>query len=759
MKSWNPAESSRTNQLNRWCGRLQEGRFAFGIYIALITYFWWPALAHGQQMIFGDAAHHGLSLLAFLSEGLRNQRELLWESGIYGGHPLFAESQGGFVNPINLLCAWLFVPEYGIGVLRWLNMLVAGLGLYLLCKQLKLSRWCATFVCITTMYSSIWLSFQYNISVTGAMTWLPWLLAAVEYWLDRPTAAKASLIAIPAALIVFGGYPHLAYGAALYIGAYCIGLPLKADGRAMILRHWARLLSGATLAAVLAIGLSAIQLVPLLELVKYSHRNDGIGIQFGNIIPAASYLRGVFFFDWSLPQPLTSFGSLSSMTACLLAAIALILRPPARILAHGLAALFLFNLGVEYASPLFRLLYNHNLLPGLHSFRIMHPFFVLVALGASLLAGFGLHTLAQRNAGWWPLALVTTVMAIISIALYDPALQLSNFIAPTVILTTSFLLAFLKRLAWLPVVATLTISAEAIALRSNIWDFYDQSALDKTELVNKVLEDTDIKNFRVADYVDPLLSTFKLSNDPIHALGYRQILDSLSPFPSLRWGAPSINGVLALELGRRGMINEEIIKEAAGISSTPAGKRLIDQLGVKYISYASVLTNDDFELLASNPETQVFIHRNNAALPKIRIYSHALKVKSPEHALQLVREGHGDQLLVEGKVNKDETCGSTPTAIRSQKSRSTQYLIETEGDCPAWLFIADADYPGWRTYIDGGSAALYPANILGKAVHVPPGRHRVEVRFIPWSFYIGCVISAGALIALLAIALRRRPHE
>ena len=114
------------------------------LYSALVSYFWWPSLWDGQLIIHADSAHHGLSLLQMLQQWLQGSREtLMWSSDIYGGHPLFAESQGGFLNPLNLLAALLFEPIYGVGVLHWADMLLAGYGVYALCRVLRLSPWAA----------------------------------------------------------------------------------------------------------------------------------------------------------------------------------------------------------------------------------------------------------------------------------------------------------------------------------------------------------------------------------------------------------------------------------------------------------------------------------------------------------------------------------------------------------------------------------------------------------------------------------------
>ncbi|MBI3966257.1 MAG: YfhO family protein [Chloroflexi bacterium] len=68
----------------------------------------------------------------------------------------------------------------------------------------------------------------------------------------------------------------------------------------------------------------------------------------------------------------------------------------------------------------------------------------------------------------------------------------------------------------------------------------------------------------------------------------------------------------------------------------------------------------------------------------------------------------------------------------------------------AWLVVADSYYPGWRAKVDGQAAELYLANYLFRAVRVPAGEHRVELRFEPDTVRVGGALS---LASGLAVAL------
>ena len=84
-------------------------------------------------------------------------------------------------------------------------------------------------------------------------------------------------------------------------------------------------------------------------------------------------------------------------------------------------------------------------------------------------------------------------------------------------------------------------------------------------------------------------------------------------------------------------------------------------------------------------------------------------------------------------------------------------VMEADSPAPALLVLAEAWYPGWTATVDGDPARCVPANAWMRAVEVPPGAHRVELRFR--SRWLG----PGALLALLtagglALLVRRARH-
>lgn len=70
---------------------------------------------------------------------------------------------------------------------------------------------------------------------------------------------------------------------------------------------------------------------------------------------------------------------------------------------------------------------------------------------------------------------------------------------------------------------------------------------------------------------------------------------------------------------------------------------------------------------------------------------------------------------------------------------------DADRDC--LLYLSDTYYPGWKAYVDGKETPVYRANLAFRALEVPKGKHDVVFAYAPRSFY------AGLLVTLTGIAL------
>jgi hypothetical protein len=79
---------------------------------------------------------------------------------------------------------------------------------------------------------------------------------------------------------------------------------------------------------------------------------------------------------------------------------------------------------------------------------------------------------------------------------------------------------------------------------------------------------------------------------------------------------------------------------------------------------------------------------------------------------------------------------------------ATRWVLQVTATAPALLEVANPYFPGWRASVDGAAAHIEARP--GEAVHValPPGSHRVELRYRPLSFACGVLLALAAAVAL-----------
>jgi len=81
---------------------------------------------------------------------------------------------------------------------------------------------------------------------------------------------------------------------------------------------------------------------------------------------------------------------------------------------------------------------------------------------------------------------------------------------------------------------------------------------------------------------------------------------------------------------------------------------------------------------------------------------------------------------------------------------------------PGWIIVSEPAWKGWRATRGRERLRLHIADLAFLAFYLPPGESDVELRYLPNGFVAGAVISAAALLALVAMAIvvrRRAPAQ
>jgi hypothetical protein len=130
------------------------------------------------------------------------------------------------------------------------------------------------------------------------------------------------------------------------------------------------------------------------------------------------------------------------------------------------------------------------------------------------------------------------------------------------------------------------------------------------------------------------------------------------------------------------------------------------------------------------------IWSNPLLLPEVRVVGRVHE--EPDDPLTLLEIvgvlDFADTALVAGAAVDVE---AETVALELAKRTPTSVEASVECDGPCLVVVAQPWTPGWRAAVDGENAPLVRANIAGLGVVAPPGRHRVEFSYHPWSWRVG----------------------
>jgi hypothetical protein len=160
------------------------------------------------------------------------------------------------------------------------------------------------------------------------------------------------------------------------------------------------------------------------------------------------------------------------------------------------------------------------------------------------------------------------------------------------------------------------------------------------------------------------------------------------------------------------------------------------------------------------------LFRLPTAPPRASLVSSWRTVSSPRDALDAIRDPAFNpdlMAVVEGSGTRD---GSLMSAGQPRSNGSAAYTsvgpqeahIAVDTRSAGVVVVRNVYDPGWHAILDGRPAEILPTNYLVQGIVVPPGRHRIILRYDEPSIgygLLGSALSMGVLVAA-AFVLRRR---
>ena len=208
----------------------------------------------------------------------------------------------------------------------------------------------------------------------------------------------------------------------------------------------------------------------------------------------------------------------------------------------------------------------------------------------------------------------------------------------------------------------------------------------------------------------------------------------------------------------------EIVNVTSGVTLDLARATLFDSRTTGISTPLVAATRSAFWTTVYDRD-QVQILHNTRALPRAWLVTEAQAVDG-EEALQRIR-GESKQefdprrtVLLE--VTPDELPAlpggelSPQSTTRMLSYEPNHLLIETDAPTATVLVLSEIIYPGWEATVDGHQVRINVADFLLRAVALPAGKHRIELRYTASAARNGAIISAFTLLLLGALFVYER---
>ncbi|HZT49633.1 MAG TPA: hypothetical protein VFA64_16790 [Hyphomicrobiaceae bacterium] len=180
---------------------------------------------------------------------------------------------------------------------------------------------------------------------------------------------------------------------------------------------------------------------------------------------------------------------------------------------------------------------------------------------------------------------------------------------------------------------------------------------------------------------------------------------------------------------------------------------MADLLGLRFIAVGAPIEEVDKHLKPGDltlvaRTADAYIYENPRALPRVLFVEDWREADfeglvatgkwpqfDPRHTVLLDAAPEVDDAIA--KLAKAPTAAS---AVRIRHYENTEVVVEVDAARPGFVVLNDVWHPWWVADIDGVEAQILRANVLFRAVQVPPGRHVLKFEFKPFS---GAIAEVG----------------
>ncbi len=752
-------------------GRLNGKRNPYPALILLlisIVFFWKAATLQGifvtGDIDGSDIMYFNFPSRDFLSHSLKNGVFPLWTKNIYNGFPMFAEGQGGFLYPLNIVLFGLLpsFAAYNFSVI--LAFLLTGVFTYLYARSINISRNGALIAGIILMLGGFFVTHLKQMNMINTAMWFPLMLFFVEKHLKKNNLIYIVFAGIAFCMQVLAGNPQIAYYTIIFLvlylafRLYAVNKKEKSGYGKIVLK----LVVAVSVIVVIGIGLSAVQILPGYELKGLSMRSEMSyneatlwayeppdlmlflsPYHYGD--PAKrTYERGNTIF-WENCIYVGLLPLLLSLYAVIVG-----FKKNGYIRFFLLSGIFFLLVVMPKTTPLFRILWH--VIPGFSLFRFPHRFLLFVEFSLAILAAYGFDGIMKRLS---EKAAKTRVIN-----------KNSPESSKDKVVSTHPGARYGVLIGW-GITALIVFDLFRFGVNHNP-TIKPEKWFEKPDTV-KFLEGTPGMFRTLCIGRGP---AWRCANAEAKGWGgdLSQFVRHRKMLPenfNMVYNIASFSGYTSFYLQRFADVTSSI-RNNIHLGNYPDWKASMPYSVVKYLGLGNVkyiltiynFDNENLKLVmktALNDMTgDIKVYENRLFMPRAFVVPGAKYIKD--------RYKNGSALFDRGfdpartiTIEKQVSHGSLSvegSTVSIDEYSDKEVIISTNLTDDGFLVLTDTYYPGWNVYVDGIKGEILQADYLFRAVALEKGKHRVRFEYKPASFRTGLCISLFFMLLVVVGIIR-----
>jgi hypothetical protein len=741
-------------------GSRHAGPWPHAILATVLAFAFWPLIQNPTWTVSGrgDLIHGHLPYRVVMADSVRNGHGLPnYDATAFGGIPLSADPQAGVTYPMNWLHA--LSSDGGAHWFGWLMMFhlwIAGIAVMWWLSGLGFPTAACLGGALALVLSGKWFHHVVASGQVGmlGLAWVPWQLGLIDRIGATARLRDAAWLAAATAMVILGSHPQLLLYTQYLVSGYAACVWLSSNGVARM-----RSLSLLVLSAVLALGLSAWYLMPILDEIEIFVRSDGLPRTAAAVmsLPPERLLRMI------LPIGPTSGRSSQVIfigTAPIAIALCALLCARRRLAAIGFLGLLCLmvayalgpNAGVQPIA--------NEWLPGFSTFRIPPRVLLISGLPLAFLVAAGLTELTTGRPNRLDYGLAGALLfAGIGICAMKPTaggvLAAAGLAFPAAAIAARLHVSNHASTGWLVWAGASIVAIQGLHFAAPLVQPKPPEIALATNAIAKSLRQPYGQG-RVLG-IDLVLGTATLIR-ALDATGNR--LENLRGYNPLI--PKATRELLAAVVGTT---STPMRREAAMIRTPKIANRTpLDLFNTQWIVSPRPLAVEGLTLrqldgandAGPTPDARRLVYENTLRMPRAGLVRRARAVADSRVALQAFNRRNPRRVVF---VEDERLEGSFPGEFLEVPvlREGDRLAMDVDAGAGGYLVISELAHPGWHASVDEREATLHRANGYFLLLPVDAGQHAVELIYRPRSVQIGSALTGVSLLGCFgALVWHRR---